>query len=168
MRKVVHIQVLLGVAALALGTLVYVIDRPPGGTALPDSINLYGTLPALFGAIGQSFPAFAHIFAFSLLTAACLGNGRYVAVGACTTWLLLDTAFELGQHPSLAPYLALVVPGWFQQIPILGRATGYFLNGTFDPWDLAAIFAGTLAAYATLTFITQRSVDHAPEARSIN
>ena len=146
---------------LALGTLVYVIDRPPGETALPDSINLYGTLPALFGAIGHSLPAFTHIFAFSLLTAACLGKGRYVAVGACATWLLVDTAFELGQHSSLAPYVAVAVPEWFQQIPILGRATGYFLNGTFDPWDLAAIFAGTLVAYATLTWITQRSPDHA-------
>jgi len=161
MRKVTHIELVLGVAALALGTLVYVIDRPPGETALPDSINLYGTLPALFGAIGHSLPAFTHVFAFSLLTAACLGHGRYAAVGACATWLFVDTAFELGQHPSLAPYVAAVVPGWFQQIPILGRTAGFFLNGTFDPWDLAAIFAGTLAAYATLTWITQRSPDHA-------
>ena len=39
MRKVTHIELVLGVAALALGTLVYVIDRPPGETALPDSYN---------------------------------------------------------------------------------------------------------------------------------
>jgi len=167
MRKLTLIELLLGVAALALGTLVYVIDRPPGETALPDSINLYGTLPALFGAIGQSFPAFAHIFAFSLLTAACLGNGRYVAVGACATWLLVDMAFELGQHPSLAPYVAAAVPEWFQEIPILGRAAGFFLNGTFDPWDLAAIFAGALVAYATLSLISQRSAYHAPHSGSI-
>ena len=163
MRKVTHIELVLGVAALALGTLVYVSDRPPGGTALPDSINLYGILPALFGAIGHSLPAFAHVFAFSLLTAACLGSGRYVTVAACATWLLVDTGFELGQHPSLAPYLAAAVPGWFQEIPILGRAAGYFVNGTFDLWDLAAIFAGTLAAYATLTLIAQRSACHAPQ-----
>lgn len=163
MRKVAHIALLLGVAALALGTLVYVIDRPPGVTALPDSISFYGILPALFGTIGQSLPAFTHVFAFSLLTAACLGNGRYVAVAACTIWLLVDTAFEFGQHPSLAPYLAAVIPEWFGQIPILGRAASYFLNGTFDPWDVAAIFAGTLAAYATLTLITQRSAHHAPQ-----
>jgi len=48
MRKVTRIELVLGVAVLALGTLVYVVDRPPGETALPDSINLYGTLPALF------------------------------------------------------------------------------------------------------------------------
>jgi hypothetical protein len=166
MKKVTRIELLLGVAALALGTLVYLIDRPPGETALPDSVNVYGILPALFGAIGESLPAFTHVFAFSLLTAACLGNGRYVAVGACATWLLVDTAFELGQHPSLAPYVAVAVPEWFQQIPILGRTAGYFLNGTFDPWDLVAIFAGTLAAYATLTLITRRSSYHAPETRS--
>lgn len=167
MRKTTRIELLLGVAALALGTLVYVIDRPPGETALPDRINVYGTLPALFGTIGQSLPAFTHVFAFSLLTAACLGDGRYVAVGACAIWLLVDAAFELGQHPSLAPYLALFVPGWFDQIPILGRAASYFLNGTFDPWDLAAIFAGALAAYATLTLITQRNAYHAPQSESI-
>lgn len=151
---------LIGLTALLLGTLVYLIDRPPGETALPDSLNLYGHVPTLFGAVGQNLPAFAHVFAFSLATAALLGNGRYVALGASATWFIVNLAFELGQHPAIAPGLVQLIPARFENIPILARTQGYFLYGTFDLLDLLFIALGALAAYLVMQRIPLRRICH--------
>jgi hypothetical protein len=140
-------QLGLGLAALGLGVLVYVLDRPPGLTALPESLTLFQPTVTFFGAVGQALPAFAHVFAFSLLTLALLGGGRRAAMTICTSWFLVDAAFELGQHPTLAAELARFAPSWFEGIPILHRTDDFFLYGTFDPFDLVAIALGALTAY---------------------
>lgn len=150
MTRIRWFQVGLALAILGLGTLVYLIDRPPGLTALPESITLFQPTVRFFGPVGRSFPAFAHVFAFSLLTMALIGGGRGRAIGACTGWFLVDTAFELGQHPTIAPKLTQLIPSWFEAIPILSRTNHFFLYGTFDPLDLFSIALGALAAYAVL------------------
>jgi len=155
-----RVLLLIGVTALAFGTLVYLTDRPPGVTALPDSLNLYGLTPTLFGSAGQNLPGFAHVFAFSLLTAALLGTGRYVALGASGTWFFIDFVFEIGQHPTIASWLSRLIPTWFDNIPILGRTKGYFLYGTFDLLDLIFIALGALAAYLVLQRMRSREVKH--------
>ena len=119
-------QIYLALAALGLGVLVYVVDRPPGATALPESITLFQPTVRFFGAVGQSLPAFAHVFAFSVLTAALLGGGRRAAITVCTGWFLVDAAFELGQHPAINAELAKLIPSWFEAIPILDRTDELF------------------------------------------
>jgi hypothetical protein len=101
--------------------------------------------------MGQSLPAFAHVFAFSSLTMALLGGGRRAAMAVCTSWFVVDAAFELGQHPTIAVDLARLTPSWFEAIPILHRTNDFFLSGTFDGFDLFAMALGAFAAY----FVTQ-------------
>lgn len=151
---------LIGLTALLLGTLVYLTDRPPGETALPDNLNLYGLVPTLFGAVGRHLPAFAHVFGFSLLTVALIDGGRHAAIAVCVGWFLVNSAFELGQHAVIAPSLSQVIPAWFENIPILARARGYFLYGTFDSLDVLAIGLGALAAYLVLQRIPLRRANH--------
>lgn len=152
MTRVRWFQVGLALAVLGLGALVYLIDRPPGLTALPESVTLFQPTVRFFGPVGRSFPAFAHVFAFSLLTIALVGGGRGTTLGACIGWFLVDTAFELGQHPNVAPKLTQLIPSWFGAIPILNRTDHFFRYGTFDPLDLLSIALGALAAY----FVVQR------------
>ena len=58
------------------------------------------------------------------------------------------SAFRI--HLALAPTQATLSPPWLFPIPILDKTQGYFLHGTFDPWDLLAIALGGLTAYAAL------------------
>ena len=153
-------QICLALAALALGVLVYVVDRPPGLTALPDSITLFQPTVSFFGAVGQSLPAFVHVFAFSVLTAALLGGGRCAAITVCTAWFLVDAAFELGQHPATNAELAKLIPSWFEAIPVLDRTDDLFRYGTFDPLDLLSIILGAFAAYALTQRTQLRRISH--------
>jgi hypothetical protein len=150
----------LGLAALGLGVLVYVVDRPPSLTALPESITLFEPTVTFFGAVGQSLPAFAHVFAFSLLTMALLGGGRRTAITVCAGWFLVDTASELGQHPAIAASLAGLTPSWFEAIPILHRTDDLFRYGTFDPLDLVSIALGVFAAYLVMQLTQLRRTSH--------
>jgi len=152
--------VLIAAASLALGALVYVLDRP-AATAylLPQQLSFAG--PHIwFGALDGHLPEFVHVYAFILLTAA-LGPLTVPLWAICGFWWGLDSLFELGQHPALAPGIAAALPAWWQHMPLLDHTANYFLHGTFDPLDLLAIALGTLAAYFTVRFF-QREVCHVP------
>lgn len=104
---------------------------------------------AWFGPLGGALPEFLHVFAFILLTAAVVpGPPRLLLI--CGFWLGIESFFELGQHPTLAPAIAAALPTWLEQVPVLDRTASYFLHGTFDSWDLMAIALGVLAAYALI------------------
>jgi len=146
----------LGLAALALGVLVYALDRPAARTYfLPDDLDLPAQLHGSFGALGQHLPTFLHVLAFCLLTAALLRVGRRGALAISAGWLLVDGAFEIGQHPAVAPTLARWTPAWFDRVPVLDNTAGYFLAGRFDPLDLASIAAGAALALP-LILVTRR------------
>lgn len=133
----------IAVAALAVGVAVYVLDRPPGSAyLLPRSATLFPGAPSWFGSAGAWLPAFLHVFAFSLLTAALLRASRSNAACACVAWWAIDSLFELGQHPAVSPHLG----------------AAYFVRGSFDPADLLATALGALCAYATLILIRRRAM----------
>ena len=48
------------------------------------------------------------------------------------------------------------VTAYHGHIPFLEAFEGYFKKGTFDPYDIAAIFAGTLTAYFVLILTDKR------------
>lgn len=153
------VYALIAAVALAMGVSVYLFARPPLDL-LPFSWNLFtgAGLRPLSGVL----PEFLHVFAFILLTAAVVrGPPRVIPI--CVFWVGIETFFELGQHPSLAPYITAAVPQWFEQLPVLDRTASYFLHGTFDPWDVVTTVLGTLAAYFMLTWIAQRNAHHAPK-----
>lgn len=156
--KVNKCQILIGATALLLGSLVYLIDRPPDQTYFIYSSNitmsLHKTLPNLFGAIGNSLPAFIHVFSFSLITAGLFSCRKRACVIVCLSWLFVDFAFELGQKYSALPLK--IIPDWFNGIPFLENSADYFRCGTFDMLDLAAITLGGVAASLTLAITSDR------------
>jgi len=151
-------QILIGLSVLLLGTLVYVVDRPPGQTYFVNKsvlkISLHNTLPNLFGFIGYSLPSFIHVFSFILITAGLLHCQKRCYIMICSFWFLTDVIFELGQKFKV--FSSTMVPDWFSGIPFLENSKNYFLSGTFDFNDLTAIGFGTILAYFVLSVTIKR------------
>jgi hypothetical protein len=157
--KASRLQIFAGVTGLLIGSLVYIVDRPPDQTyfVYKSSINisLYNTLPNLFGPFGNSVPSFIHVFSFILLTA---GLGSFQKRGClmiCLCWFLADCAFELGQEFDSWP--SMLIPNWFEGIPFLENTRNQFLLGTFDILDMLAISIGTVIAHFFL--LTTKQVE---------
>ena len=135
----------LASAALATGTLVYLLDRTPGHALLIPRVAVASGTP-LFGPMGAWLPSFVHALAFALLTAAVLSAGSRWRYRACAAWGAVNVAFELGQHAALkASWLALTERG---AVPV--PVARYFIHGTFDVADVVAAVAGAFAAAACL------------------
>ena len=150
---------LIGVGSLALGALVYMLDRPAATVyLLPHALSFAGP-HRWFGVLGGHLPEFIHVYGFILLTVA-LGLSPRRVVPICAFWWVVDSLFEIAQHPAIAPHLAAWLPNWFQHLPILDHTADYFLHGTFDPGDLVAIVLGTLVAYVTIRLIHSKEKDH--------
>jgi len=151
-------QLLIGVLGLLIGILVYLVDRPPDQTyfiyRIPFHISLFKLLPNLFGHIGKSLPSFIHVFSFILLTAGIISYRKKGFIIVCLGWFSINCVFEIGQKFNS---LALkTIPGWFSGIPILENTRNYFVHGTFDFNDLAAISVGTIAAYFVLLLTVKK------------
>lgn len=146
------VQLLIGLGGLTIGTLVYLIDRPPEATYFIHfssiKISLYGILPNVFGVIGNSLPDFLHVFSFILLTAGLLSWQKRGSLIICLGWFSIDLLFELFQKFNTLPLR--IIPGWFRGIPFLENTENYFKQGTFDLLDLIAISLGTVTAYFVL------------------
>jgi len=151
-------QILIGLSVLLLGTLVYVVDRPPDQTYFVYksfvNISLHNTLPNLFGFIGNSLPSFIHAFSFILITAGLLHCQKRGCLIICACWFLADVVFELGQKFKVLS--STMFPDWFSGILFLENSKNYFLFGTFDFNDLTAIIFGALSAYFVLSITMQR------------
>ena len=151
-------QILIGLSILLLGTLVYVVDRPPDQTYFVCksfvNISLHNTLPNLFGFIGNSLPSFIHAFSFILITAGLLHCQKRGCLIICACWFLADVVFELGQKFKVLS--STMFPDWFSGILFLENSKNYFLFGTFDFNDLTAIIFGALSAYFVLSITMQR------------
>ncbi len=152
---------LVAVGTLIVGVLVYVLDRGPDSVYfLSPNWSLAEEGRLWFGSLGGQLPEFAHVYSFSLLTgilwATCPGS-RLLSCGA---WWMIDSLFELGQHPAFGPVIAAALPAWLQGAPLLENTGPYFTNGTFDPLDLVAIMVGALAAYCTISLMYIRHEEH--------
>jgi len=150
--------ILIGSIALLIGALVYYIDRPPDQTYFvnrySEDLSMHDSIPNLFGVVGESLPDFIHVFSFILLTAGISSCGKKGYRVICLSWLLIDSAFELGQKYLKQPIKDL--PDWFDGIPILEAIKSYFILGTFDYIDLLSIVLGTVAAYIILIKTTEK------------
>jgi glycopeptide antibiotics resistance protein len=152
-------QIIIGLVTLFIGSLIYLIDRSPDHTYLvyssPINISLSNVIPNLFGSIGNSLPEFIHVFSFILITAdlICCQKRGYLVI--CLSWFLIDCAFELGQR--FNTWASKIIPDWFAGIPFLENTQHYFLHGTFDVLDLAAITIGAVIAYFVLLTTMERS-----------
>jgi ABC-type xylose transport system permease subunit len=157
-RRINSLQILIGVSALLCGSLIYLIDRPPEHTyfvySSPITISLFTTIPHIFGGIGGSLPAFIHVFSFIVITAGLIFCQRKGYLIICLSWFLIDAAFEVGQK--FTTWSISIIPDWFAGIPLLENTENYFLKGTFDFLDLAAIAFGTVIACFVLLITNKR------------
>jgi hypothetical protein len=158
-RRQAAALVAIGLVALAVGLLVYLVDRDPSRAALiPVAAALVGG--NLFGTLGQWLPSFVHPFAFSLFTAATYPSRTAAGCGTCVAWWAVNVAFEVAQYPGINRLVAEATEG------VLGRSwparllSNYVLQGTFDAGDLVAATAGAVAAALVLYVIDRPEVDH--------
>ena len=160
MQRINKTQILIGAIGLLIGSLIYLIDRPPDQTYFVYSstinISLSNIIPNLFGSIGNSLPAFIHVFSFVLITAGLIFCQKRGYLIICLSWFLVDSAFELGQK--FNTWSSSITPDWFTGIPFLENTKDYFLQGTFDFIDLAAIAFGTLIAYFVISATRKKRV----------
>ena len=147
-----RLQVLIGLSCLIFGMLVYLFYRPPEQTYFIYisglNINLYNTLPNIFGVIGNTLPSFVHVFAFTLITAGMIACRKRGYLIICLSWLTLDVTFEFGQK--FNAFFSSLVPAWFNRFPFLENTTNYFSRGTFDQADIASAMIGSALAYWVL------------------
>lgn len=151
MPHINKIQFLIGSVALLIGGLVYFVDRPADHTYFINNlINLsfHKDTPRLFGFLGNTLPAYVHVFSFILITGALVSNKKRDYIIVCLGWFFLDCAFEVGQ--AFHAWSSRITPKWFSGIPFLENTQNYFLLGTFDFFDLAAIALGAVTAYFVL------------------
>ena len=149
---------MIGLVTLLFGSLVYVVDRPPSETyfiySSSISISLYDSFPNIFKFIGNSLPSFIHVFSFILITAGLLHCQKRGYLLICACWFLIDIIFELGQK--FNSFFSTIVPNWFSDILFLENCKAYFLLGTYDFNDLAAIAFGSFLAYFILSITIKR------------
>jgi len=146
------LRFILGILALIIGSLVYLLDRPADSSLLIDqSISLFDKHSLLFGTIGQHLPTFSHPFAFILITAALMNSVKKASYfSICFTWLAIDSVFEIAQKETINQYLATYIPSLFTNLPLMSHLQNYFINGHYDPLDLFSILMGVIAAYIVL------------------
>jgi hypothetical protein len=129
---------------LAMGLLIYLTARPPGSAAaLPPEWHRPSVTAVYLLREAGWLPSLLHPWAFGLLSAA-VATSRPWQLGACIAWGGANLLFEVGQHPALAEPLTQAFGAW----PPATALTRYFASGAFDPADLAAAAAGTVAACA--------------------
>lgn len=113
----------LGVTALGIGALIYLIDRSPEQLQICQYLTCPAGLAAI--AVGDSWPSLLHCLAFSLLSVALLSpRSPAVAAAICIYWVMLALLIESAQLSELS-----------------------WLSGTFAIADMVAIVAGGLLAW---------------------
>lgn len=131
------LQTTFAISGLVLGLFVYLIDRHPETVYfIPQWLSLSTNVKPFFGFVGNFLPTFFHVFVFILLTTVVLAPAGKLVIPICTTWLTIDSLFEVAQLPAIAQWIARHVPAWFQAVPFLDNTANYFTAGTFDVLDL--------------------------------
>ncbi len=151
-------RILIGLFALLIGAGVYLFDRSPDPTYWIQMVGLDDALPEFsahaFGTLGDILPAFAHVFAFILITAGILSPGKNGCLVIALSWLVIDWAFELGQRFGESVFAS--VPDCFKGIPVLEMCVDFFKNGVFDWWDMTAVLMGAGTGYALLMLTAKK------------
>ena len=159
MKSVNKLQIMIGMAALSIGLMVYLYDRHPDSVLILQMIGIttaFREASHLFGPINGQLPAFIHVFAFALLTTGLIGCRSRGALLVCLFWLVVNVLFELGQ--GIENHFVRDHSGAFNSIFDSGVLGNYFRFGTFDPLDLVAMTFGAVAAFIILRTTMQRSV----------
>jgi hypothetical protein len=148
---------LTGWAFLVTGVLFYCLARPQGIAYVSErlGLHLFPKLYSLPGPVWGSFPEFIHPMAFSLMGMGLLSVRRWSRLFVCSSILLLNLFFELGQKYK---HIALeIVPNWVDGIPVIENVNSYFYRGTFDPQDVLAMCLGAAIAFVASELVIKGS-----------
>lgn len=133
------------IAPLLLAALFYYFFRE--GTVFYQAIGINSNLKHLFKSdLINSLPSLAHVYSFSLAT--WLINGQKYGLFSCLLWVIINTVFELGQ--ALSSDQLSDFPNFL---------ASFFRNGSFNWFDMIAIFVGGLSAYWTILKISGARID---------
>ncbi len=130
----------VGLAALMLGLLIYIVVRPEGSSYLSHFVHFALPVSLENFPLINNLPSFLHGFAFSLLTIVILGERKY-ALASCLFWLVVNVLFELGQHSYFVQWLDV------NKIQVPQVLNTYMHLGTFDVLDVLLSMFGACAAY---------------------
>ncbi len=149
------IRIGLGLGALFLGSLEYIISRPADSSHIGRIVGeLAGNILFkidIFGFLGGFLPDFIHPFSFALLTMAIFPMGdRKTRSIICIFWLFIDILFEIGQF--FNRQIAEFITNSFFDNTATSILANYFTKGTYDHLDILAIFLGITAAYTVGEF----------------
>lgn len=144
-----RIWLIAGIFMLALDALIYMTQRSPADIYFTRffGINqkLFGPGFGLPGSLGNVLPAFFHVLGLSLITAAFTSGSRKQCLLICVGWFMINAVMETGQkYKDIAIRLT---PDFFDRLPFLEATRAYFLNGTFNPVDIAAAGCGAFLAF---------------------
>ena len=92
-----------------------------------------------------------------LISVGIVGYRRLSTVLAIASlWVSIELLFELGQHPALEQTFVHTLPNWLQRLPVFDQAAHYFMRGTYDIWDVAAIFAAAGLAVSLIHLLHRK------------
>lgn len=135
------------ILALLLGTAVYILDRDwtttlllaPVASFQPETNNVFGEL-------GHVLPSFLHAYAFSLLIILALGRTRHARRIGAVGWFMCAAVLEVLQADLFRPLFIDSTTHSAAQT-MTNSFQAYFVNGHFDPSDIAATALGCIAAF---------------------
>lgn len=134
-----------GVTFLAVGTVFYLLARPPSSALfLLFTSNATASLPHyadLLGPLNNVAPSFFHSLGFALLSMSIVRSMNAQA-SLCLAWFATDTVIE---------FLPLI-----DTTSETGKTVQYLTSGTFDPFDIVAIAFGCLIAFTIGRFLSIR------------
>ncbi len=153
-------QFIIGFSVLGIAYLEYLLLRPIHSTSMGTIVSYVrehiGSCD-LFGVWGGVIPEFAHACAFALITLAFFPRAERLLRGwICLFWFSFEMIFEVGQKFSRE--IVSLIPPCFERVWLLRGVEPYFINGTYDHYDVCAIIAGIVAAFAIGEITMNRNV----------
>ena len=141
------------VAALLLGTAVYVLDRDwASSMLLAPFVGYQWPRSAVFGAFGGFLPALLHAYAICVLIIVALWPWPRIRAWVCLLWFIIALILEWLQ--SDAADVWFFAGDRLQSMPLLAYLESYAMHGQFDNIDLLATGVGCLTALGVTVAIT--------------
>ena len=136
------------VAALLLGTAVYLLDRDWADTLLLSPFIAYqGSTSTVFGALGGYLPSLLHAYAIPVLIIVALRPWPWTRLWVCLLWFTIASTLEWMQSDT-AETLFNAADRLQGNMPFLRYLKSYAVQGQFDYIDLLATGVGCLTALA--------------------
>jgi hypothetical protein len=157
-RSVAQLTLILtAVAALLLGTTVYLLDRDWSSVLfLEPFIDYQWSGSTVFGVFGGNLPSLLHAYAICTLLMVALWPWPNTRPWVCLLWFSLASFLEWLQSDA-ANLWFVAHERLVGEIPLMASLKNYVLQGQFDFVDLIATGIGCLVALVvTLTWMPQR------------